>query len=50
MKIIEEIKKYNKNISQDVKHFFKFRPKNDKQITKLVLKYKQYKIYTQESL
>lgn len=38
MKIIEKIKKYNKNISQDVKHFFGFQPKNDKQIDKLVLK------------
>ena len=37
--IYKKLKKYNKNISQDVKRFFKFLPKNDKQITRLVLKY-----------
>lgn len=49
MKIIQKIKKYNKNISQDVKYFFKIRPKNDKQIDKLVLKYKHNKFIKNES-
>ena len=39
IEIFKKLKKYNKNISQDVKRFFKFLPKNDKQITRLVLKY-----------